>query len=415
MPACFSHPCSRAATIYHTEKQRYYCDQHFDLKFLPEEGARLVKSELVKTKLNSLEKAITIYKVFMDSEEDLTDTHKDLYLKVSQSLTELRQQVQIDLRDQANAIKKEIDTETEFSEFTKEFFWSLTNEDSTGNKNSKTPQILLQEKSEEIERFQEELKQKEAHIEDLENENKKLQKIIQAKPKLTMTIEEFNALFQQEVGSSMSICSVSEIGLELRDEKYMQFLSKIDRTAPNIKTLRLDYVPPENQVVMNFLQNYLPKKLEGFEFNYGPKLSDGLDYYINDILAIAPHVKNDLMIYCYEISQENLISLFSAAKNKKKLGFECCKLDLSTSPDLKSVLSGCTIEKLDFSSCGSYGNFPENPNHMSNLLKALAESPDLRKSLKEIKTMNWGFNTPEITKILLNWGFEDIKVVNYYY
>ncbi|CAI2363948.1 unnamed protein product [Moneuplotes crassus] len=433
-PFCQFKNCNYEAKYYILGVQSYLCEAHFVMKYSQGDGVRLTTPAEVKERIEKVEKALKIFLVTSQTKQDRAV--KERILKFCDELTcQLivikAKLVEVDfkelfyeytaLKNQVNSIQTLIDDEIDFIQFTREFFWSLIGEDYQQENNNEAH-------NEQIDKLQEELKLKEAKIEELEKENSDLLRTIQGltshKAKVVQIGEErdredrieasdFNDLYKYIVGETISVGPEYKLKLILKDIKHMEFLKCLDSPIPALNQINLESIPKNDECVKHFLRTSFPVRVQKFHFGYRTELSD-INDYVEDVGGVNQSVEERFYIWSFEIGAENLAFLLSMYRNIRFFGTPYCKLDLDQVPDLAEALDGTTIEGLDLYNCGhpSLGNWSKKPSRFDNLIKGLGASEDLKQSLKEVNLAGCGMERYAARQILDSYGFQnaDIRV-----
>ncbi|CAI2375391.1 unnamed protein product [Moneuplotes crassus] len=182
-----------------------------------------------------------------------------------------------------------------------------------------------------------------------------------------------------------------------------------------IKQLEIPYLPKIQLIsghsrksrMRKFLSNsFINKTNEIWISNGGPSIREveniKIEKISRELQQILPKVVQKVTINSFEINQKQLRRIFSLCRDKEDLMFFNCKLLLDTVPDLSKALLNCRISRLDFYNCGhpKLTNWAKEPHLFENLVNALSQSEDLKKSLTLIKITR---RSPpaEITKEIL--------------
>ncbi|CAI2361151.1 unnamed protein product [Moneuplotes crassus] len=183
---------------------------------------------------------------------------------------------------------------------------------------------------------------------------------------------------------------------------------------PDVDSLNLRYIPYECEEAKTFLKKSFPRQVKCFDFNSLSELNNPLDFYLDELVQVSQRVTNKVVINRFNISQDNLVTLFNANVDKKLFGFYNCKLELSSVPSFSGKLKGSSIECLDLYGCGhtAYGDWDLNESYFGNLMRGLAQEEDFVKSLKKIKLENCGMNKSEIKSVLKECGFDLVQLVS---
>ncbi|CAI2366591.1 unnamed protein product [Moneuplotes crassus] len=226
---------------------------------------------------------------------------------------------------------------------------------------------------------------------------------------------DLSLLYKIITGEDKQIRSKTILPLNLDNPKHMEFLRFLNKRMSSIHTLNLRYIPLNCREVKTFLSTHFPNKVSVLNFNCLSSLSSCVPFYLEELVEVSKRVTGWLFIYKFEVSQDQLVSLFSANRHKIWFGFTDCKLSLSSVPDFEGTLAGSTMKGLSLTSCGrsSYGDWGNNECHFENLIAGLSKEEDFRKNLKRIR-MDWcGMEENDVEKILVDHGFGHVKITFY--
>ncbi|CAI2363211.1 unnamed protein product [Moneuplotes crassus] len=203
--------------------------------------------------------------------------------------------------------------------------------------------------------------------------------------------------------------------LKLDNPKHMEFLRSLNTRMPEIDGLNLDNIPLNCQEVKMFLAIHFPNQVRTFNFNCDSPLSSTLSFYLDELTEVSQRVSGWLFIHRFEVSQDQIVYLFSVNGHQEYFGFSWCKLDLSSVPEFGGSLAGNTIKALGLYSCGgsSYCDWGNNESHFANLIAGLSKEEDFRKNLGWIDILECGMEKIEVEKILMDNGFGHVEIASH--
>ncbi|CAI2363174.1 unnamed protein product [Moneuplotes crassus] len=225
----------------------------------------------------------------------------------------------------------------------------------------------------------------------------------------------FNLLYKITTGEDIQIGPRTRLDLSLNNPKHMGFLSSLTRRMPGIDRLDLDNIPLDCQEVKTFLANHFFREVEVLHFNCHSSLSSSLSFYLDELKEASKRVIGHLYIYNFEVSQDQLVSLFSANRHKEWFGFKWCKLDLSSVPDFGGSLAESTMYGLSLYGCGgsSYCDWDNNESNFENLVTGLAKEEDFRRNLEWIDMFECGMEKSDVEEILEGHGFGHVEIYDH--
>ncbi|CAI2387124.1 unnamed protein product [Moneuplotes crassus] len=296
-------------------------------------------------------------------------------------------------------------------------------------------QQRLQEEIDTLEMENEVLEEKReeqnAKIKDLEKETKKAQRSLnlalqenklleQLTPFTTYTQKDFDTLCRsidqhflkgfygwdgdikyKEGNTSFELCLNRTVDLEL--------IKNVKKRIPNFKDFSIDsYLEEYSECINNFAKNYFPNKVQTFSFYPDIFFSDkSIHHYMAGLIAMAPRVQKKLSITKFRIGQRDLIDLLSNFKHVECFRLNMCEINLSSVPFLNYALENTQIQKLQL----IYDFYREDDtSNFKILIRGLSQSEDFRESLEEISVEALELTEEEISYILEENGFENVKI-----
>ena len=115
--------------------------------------------------------------------------------------------------------------------------------------------------------------------------------------------------------------------------KCLKFIEKSSKIRfPKGKFIYLREVPKENEIVKHFLRNSFPCSIKSFTFNDFTSLST-IDFYLSGIKESIGRVSEKCIISNFEITDDQLISLFLSGYKVTTLGIHQCKIMTDSVPE----------------------------------------------------------------------------------
>lgn len=179
------------------------------------------------------------------------------------------------------------------------------------------------EKSQEIERIKLQLETATASMEILEEENKQMQQRIEdmqeeLKGYQRLSPEEFNQIYKETMDKTVSIGSEFELNLDLAEIKYRKLLKALSKSRlPKLNKISIKDVKEGGEDVKKFIQNSVPDSIQIFFFNNNTPGSSllHLDPYMDSLLQVAPKANVEFKIFRSSVSLAQFKSLVVAAKD----------------------------------------------------------------------------------------------------
>ncbi|CAI2361046.1 unnamed protein product [Moneuplotes crassus] len=277
---------------------------------------------------------------------------------------------------------------------------------------------ILQNHKEEVSRIiadkEKQLKKSELKKKNLQKDKDNMKKELISKLNLSKC-SDLSRLYKITTGEDKQFGPETKLTLKLDNPKHMEFLTSLNKRMPDIDRLNLGNIPLNCQEVNTFLATHFPDKVRDLHFHFGSPLSSCVPFYLEELVEVSKRVTEVLYIYEFEVSQDQLVALFSANRHTKWFGFNYCKLSLSSVPDFGGTLAGSTIKCLSLYSCGdsSYGDWGNNESHFENLIAGLSKEEDFRKNLKKIRMGSCGMEKNVVDKILADYGFGHAEIIWY--
>ncbi|CAI2360400.1 unnamed protein product [Moneuplotes crassus] len=432
---CCVEVCDSKAMMYVESGGKYYCGYHFDERFEPYQGERLISPILAVNTIKTVDLIVKIFStsLLVDLIGKPGENGQEFCNEIKLHMDEVKRQMNkaietkslhefADLRTRAKNLQAIVNDEESFKDFAIKWLWRCSEE---SIKEKPIGAMGIDDLREyQSDKLQEEIKKKDLAIENLEEENKTLyQEIEQLKQRhdrgiqdeVLLSYSDFNLHYKNITREALELNPESRLTLSLNDPNHLACLVDLPTKMPDIDKLDLKKIPGDSQEIKSFLRNKFPNKVRVLNFNWQSEINPSMDFYMRELVTISKNVLKQFFIYKFEISQPNLIMLLSVCKKKTWIGFITCKLKLASVPNFGGRLSGSTIYGIDLNSCGKseYGDWENNQMHFDNLMNGLSQENDLKNSLKKIKMTKCGLEADQVTSILLKYGFRDDTISSY--
>ena len=159
---------------------------------------------------------------------------------------------------------------------------------------------------------------------------------------------------------------------------------------PNLKWIRVDNIPDEENVLANFFKKCSPSKLKLLLLNKIPVTHTPIKakFYINSLLKIVNITTKEVCIKLFEFNEEELQLIIKASSNTEKIKFYFCSIHCSTKLDFGAKIKYNT-KHLSFQCWGSIRwkewttDWKFHSPVFANIIDAIGNS-GLRYSLKNI-------------------------------
>ena len=186
---------------------------------------------------------------------------------------------------------------------------------------------------------------------------------------------------------------------------------------PLLKKINIDHATEGGEFVQKFIQNSVPNSVSGLYVNnsVGTPPVTLIDPYMDPLLTAIPKVKDDFTIYNFSISAPQLVSLITAAKNCRELGFRNCTLLTDSEIDFGDTLDDSAFSVLDFGFSGNklHSDFADNPHRLKNVLVGLGKVQKVRENLKQIKLFNCTLKKEVVEQMITESGFTEVQLTSF--
>ncbi|CAI2374655.1 unnamed protein product [Moneuplotes crassus] len=214
--------------------------------------------------------------------------------------------------------------------------------------------------------------------------------------------------------ASVTPCDITYMDLYLEDQKCIKFIKKRPLlSCVIIDEFRWDYFKTARKNEALKLLLSFPERVISFNFNNS--LRDPINLptlYLDSIIRLNFRVLNKMRLECFCINFCNLKKFITSFRHVETLCIFLCKLSIPEIPDFTKALSYTNIQKfkLCWSGLPNANNWEENPEELTNLIKGLATSPDLKLSLQEVDLRRCGVDIAMATSLLEGNGFGSVKI-----
>ena len=195
-----------------------------------------------------------------------------------------------------------------------------------------------------------------------------------------------SALYEQFIGSKLSIKSYSDITLDCSKDSCMSLLRVLANfKLPITNDYTLNNVPADSKFVRAFAAN-LSKSQSQFLFNSNSSSKVESSKYIRELRLAADNTADYFYVQNLTFSVEDFKSLVISARHIKTLYIQISWIPLDCKFDFGDQLDSSDIQYFDVQSCGNKANGDWAVNHerFENLLEAISKCLALRNSLKTL-------------------------------
>ncbi|CAI2375394.1 unnamed protein product [Moneuplotes crassus] len=208
-----------------------------------------------------------------------------------------------------------------------------------------------------------------------------------------------------------------ELVVDKTDKYAIKFCKSLRKeTFPAFENVNLTLPVKSSRAVKKFLTDSFPSHtkviyLDNCRVRIGTKQSK-VSRYFPELIRTLPKVTEKIYLNQFDISTEQLRTIFSSSRKTPFLEFNTCRLHIETIPDLTRPLSQCRIQTLSFDYCGHprFSNWQDNQIEFENLVSALSQSSDLKKSLKDISFLDSCVPKKEFERIIEKYGINLMAV-----
>ncbi|CAI2364264.1 unnamed protein product [Moneuplotes crassus] len=366
--------------------------------------------------------------------KELKEKYQDIFKATISKLHDQRHRIQTQKDQEIATLNSKLTEKKRRIKELKEAYNCLCNEQ---EEQEKTYQEKIQQLKQNLVALEEESNAKNQKVFELEKKNQKLTRKLEKERMKSQALKQELELRRNDYSKEefASLCSdvneetsswfggkekIVDFGSEgaklcfdLKNNKHSKLVKIAEKKIPDLQEFEIKFAPSTNKgVVKSFMQYSFPNKVGKFRlYNSSNKIAS-IDIFIDVLVKIAPSVERQLSIYNFEISQKSLVTLLSKYKGKICVGFEWCKLGLSSVTDMREVLKGSTLKVLSLWKCGAFdrGNWKDKPSRFDNLFNGLSRSDDFRNNLEEVGMQDCGITKDVAQHVLNKFGFTTVQI-----
>ena len=203
-----------------------------------------------------------------------------------------------------------------------------------------------------------------------------------------------------------------------KQKSLLTYLCSSKLRLPNIRKIRIDYIPGRNKELNSFFQNWVPFKLDLLWINYSYNSSIGIKmgFYIDSFSMAMRSVSKEIYLTCFEIKEPELEQIIKSASNWERLilyfsDIHCSKkLDFSGSNKYKTKFLSFTWWGHTDSSYRK-SDWKLTPSCFKNIVEAISKS-GLKDSLEQID-IDWNktLKKDKVQAMFNELGMSHISVI----
>ena len=219
-----------------------------------------------------------------------------------------------------------------------------------------------------------------------------------------------STLYEQFIGTKLSINSTSSINLDCSKDSCMSLLRVLANfKLPITDCCQLDKVPADSKFVRAFAANL--SKNQRFFFNWNSSSKVESSKYIRELRLAADNTVNDFGVCNLTFSVEDFKSLVVSAKHVKRLYIYDSWIPLDCKIDFGDQLDSSDIQTIYVQSCGNKanGDWAAHPERFENLLEAISNSLPLRNSLKTLYIGDCGVSKEKAEQVRKKYGLNELS------
>ena len=229
---------------------------------------------------------------------------------------------------------------------------------------------------------------------------------------LNNSLSLLSTLYEQFIGTKLSINSSSSISLDCSTDSCMSLLRALANfRLPITNQYVLGNVPADSKFVRAFVAN-LSKNQTSFLFNWSSNSKVESSKYIRELRLAAESTAENFGVQNLTFSVEDFKSLVVSARHVKTLYIYNSWIPLDSKFDFGDQLDLSNIQYFCVQHCGSNdnGDWAENPLRFENLLEAISNSVALRNSLKTLYIDGCRISKEKAEQICKKYGLNELKI-----
>mmetsp|Transcript_29295 Transcript_29295/g.25903 ORF Transcript_29295/g.25903 Transcript_29295/m.25903 type:complete len:359 (+) Transcript_29295:427-1503(+) len=229
----------------------------------------------------------------------------------------------------------------------------------------------------------------------------------------------FEGIINAALGSCLKLDKNTVLNIDLNKEEsknLVHFCQLFE--LPIIKELRFFNVHKFKSpaVLNNFLENTVPSELLKFSFrsHFSFKEESCLQY-VDSLNKVLKNVKKRIEFTSFCFQTDSFVKIMISTKNCNNLNFPQCYFSPEEEFSFNDGLKGATFTHLNFHCTGknSFWNKEKNETkayQFLNIMKALAESEDVKEHLESINLEECEIAKEVATDILKKVGLEKVEI-----
>mmetsp|Transcript_33288 Transcript_33288/g.32735 ORF Transcript_33288/g.32735 Transcript_33288/m.32735 type:complete len:227 (+) Transcript_33288:449-1129(+) len=216
----------------------------------------------------------------------------------------------------------------------------------------------LDHRCQDIANLHEVIAQKDAEIQTLSKQIRKLAKFRRTSSLVSEETEDGDSASQSDSGSmtqlscsssllnKLNLNTKSRLTLCLNKVRDLMLVKELKEPLQKINTLSFNPGLLALEEAKEFLKNCFPLEVASFHFNKDSLLRDDLEKFLDDLLRTNEYVTDEIVLSNFVIDQDSLVKILSNFKNKEVVSFNSCKMSLSNPPEFGDSLDGATLKHL---------------------------------------------------------------------
>ncbi|CAI2371938.1 unnamed protein product [Moneuplotes crassus] len=215
--------------------------------------------------------------------------------------------------------------------------------------------------------------------------------------------------------SSESNSYSGSINFNCRSSAHMRFIQTLKFCKLlDANEIRFYNIKNKNKRIKNLLRFCFPNKANDLRVFSSSLMELNRSNYLNVLITLSSKVIRSVTLILFRLNMKQLKRLMAACRHLKSFNLYDCTLSIPVVPDFSRALINCNFQELSFFNCGDFyfGTWEYNLEEFKNLVQGLANSLNLRLSLKKVDISGCRINQKEAEEIFAKNQLTGVKIIN---
>ena len=178
---------------------------------------------------------------------------------------------------------------------------------------------------------------------------------------------------------------------------------------PDIDTLEILFIPPDDEKVREFFLNSIPKKMNNFSFNYTNVAIIEWNKYLYQLMTAAMCTIEFFNLWNMTFSWSEFWKIIMAAGNWNLIFFESWNIETDTEWDFNNIIEW-KLKRIGIQ-YSSKSSFDQCKGRFTNIISGISKCKALKASLNQIILAFKGSEYLDTESILTSFGLNNIEIL----